>query len=89
MTNEELKQKLKTLTEKRDQISKEIQKINMQQEVAKNDLARVERECLDLGIKPSELPSKIDSLKTKLAEEISNYESKLEKAQQTIQQYYK
>lgn len=87
MTNEELKSKLKLLSDKKDSLAKEVQRINLQQEAVRLEKEKVERECLSLGLMPEELPSKIEELRNLLFSEISQYETKLQIAQKQIDQY--
>lgn len=89
MTNEELKTKLKLLSDKKDSLTKEVQRITLQQEAVRLEKEKVERECLALGLRPEDLPSKIEELRNLLFSEISQYETKLQIAQKQIDQYNK
>lgn len=84
MDIKETKETIISLSNQRDKLASDIQRLAIKKEEAEKNLKLLEEKCVDLGFDPSTLGSEIEKLEEKCTAMINDLAAKLKKVEERI-----
>jgi chromosome segregation ATPase len=82
-----IKQRIDDLSQRRDSLSDEVQRIQIKLENAQENEARIRKECQDRKLDPDNLDQAIEKLEARFESSVQELESKINTAEEALKPF--